>query len=629
MEGRHGMKRGRRVVVIFAALGILLAMSFAGTALAQSASTSSSPSGSATNTTFVEGTLNDIQTVNPFNALTTPEYEVLGLNFDMLENFDKANLSAAPGLATGWTTSSDGLTWTYTIRNGATWQDGEPVTAKDIAYTYNATLRCQLGNGLDYLVPDLTKSITAPTDTTLVWTVKEPTTAPERPPWLYIIPEHLWSGKTCKQLTDDSFFDGGKMIGSGPFQLTQWDKGASWTMTANPNYWGGAPHIDRFVVKKYNNNEAMVTALKTGEIDYIGNDSSTPSDLFNQLQAENGSSGIATNVGPLLSFDQMSFNMCDPSAADAAPYCKKTGSTGNPALIDPTFRRAVQMAIDRQTIIDKVQGGYATAGTTVVPPAFQYHTEPANVVPFDIAGANQILDQAGYADTDGNGIRNAKGGGEDINLRFILRSQSTIEPQLGKYISGFLKQIGIGTKTEVLTDSKLETAWYANDYDLYIWGWSPDPDPDFILSTFTSGQCGSWSDTCYSNPAYDALYKQQRTAATQEQRAAIINQMQNIIYDDSPEIVLDYYNTLEAYNSTKWTGLDGANMSPQPGEGLLWGQYTPYSALTLAPRGASGTTSSSGIPVIVWVGIIAGVGIVIAGVIGVSRRRSASDEDLA
>jgi len=108
---------------------------------------------------------------------------------------------------------------------------------------------------------------------------------------------------------------------------------------------------------------------------------------------------------------------------------------------------------------------------------------------------------------------------------------------------------------------------------------------------------------------------------------AIIQQMQNILYKDAPEIVLDYYNSLEAYNSAKWTGLE-ENVSPQP-DGFLWGQYTPYSALTLAPRGAGSTTSSGGIPAIVWVAIIAGVGIVIAGVIGVSRRRSASDEDLA
>ena len=164
MEGRHGMKRGRRVVVGITALGILLAMSFAGTALAQSASTSSSASGSAGSVDFVEGTTNDISTVNPWNALETPEYEVLSLNFDLLLNFDKANLAASPGLASAWTTSPDGLTWTFTIRSDATWQDGQPVTAKDVAYTYNTTLDCKLGNSLDYLVPDYTKSISAPNE---------------------------------------------------------------------------------------------------------------------------------------------------------------------------------------------------------------------------------------------------------------------------------------------------------------------------------------------------------------------------------------------------------------------------------------------------------------------------------
>src|SRR6266516_527532 len=197
MERRHVMRRGRRAVVVFAALGILLAMSFAGTALAQSASSSSSASGSVSNQpiTFVEGTIADISTVNPWKALTSQEYEVISLNFDMLENFDKANLSAAPGLASSWTESPDGLVWTFTIRSDAKWQDGQPVTAQDIAYTYNTTLDCKLGNSLDYLVPDFTKSIVATNDTTLVWTMNTPNTAPERPPWVYIVPQHLWDGK--------------------------------------------------------------------------------------------------------------------------------------------------------------------------------------------------------------------------------------------------------------------------------------------------------------------------------------------------------------------------------------------------------------------------------------------------
>jgi ABC-type transport system substrate-binding protein len=161
MDGRrHVMGSGRRaVVVVVAALGSFLAVSLAGSALAQSSSSSAASSVSSAPITFVEGSTNDISTVNPWNALETPEYEVLSLNFDLLLNFDKANLAASPGLATAWTQSPDGLTWTFTIRDDATWHDGTPLTANDIAYTYNKTLDCQLGNSLDYLVPDYTKSI--------------------------------------------------------------------------------------------------------------------------------------------------------------------------------------------------------------------------------------------------------------------------------------------------------------------------------------------------------------------------------------------------------------------------------------------------------------------------------------
>ena len=164
-----------------------------------------------------------------------------------------------------------------------TWQDGQPFTANDIAFTYNKTIDCNLGNSLDYLVPDFTESITAPSPTQLVWTTNKPTSAPIRPPWVYIAPEHIWGKSSCDDIKKAPFFEDGKpMVGSGPFQLTEWNKGQDWTMTANPNYWGGAPHISQFKVVLYDNSEAMVTALKQGEIDYTNLGSV---DLFNELQS--------------------------------------------------------------------------------------------------------------------------------------------------------------------------------------------------------------------------------------------------------------------------------------------------------------------------------------------------------
>jgi peptide/nickel transport system substrate-binding protein len=623
------MKRVHKGLLVALAGGIVMLLA-AGSAWAQSATPTSSAGASATGSgdvTFIEGTTNDMRTVNPWKALETPEYEVLSLNFDLLENFDKNNLSAAPGIATDWSQSSDGLTWTINLRSDAKWQDGEPFTADDVAFTYNKTLECKLGNSLDYLVPDFTESITATSPTQLVWKTKEPTSAPIRPPWVYIAPEHIWGDKTCDEIKKAPFFEDGKpMVGSGPFQLIEWNKGENWTMKANPDYWGGAPQIDYFKVVKYNNAEAMVQALKNGEIDYM---LTTSVDLFNQLANDGQQYGITTHVGPAVSFGQMSFNMCNPSDPNAASYCKSNPGTGNPALRDPVVRKAIEMAIDKQTIVDKVLAGYGAVGTTVVPPfSVFYHWEPPadQVIPFDIAGANKLLDENGYVDTDNNGIRNDPKTGDDLNFRFILRSESEIGARLGEYISGWLKQIDIGTKSEVIGDGKLVSAWYDNDYDMYIWGWGPDPDPDFILSTYTSKQCGGWSDTCYSNPQYDKLYTDQQTAKTPEDRQAIITQMQQIIYNDAPEVVLYYDKSLEAYNSNKWEGLED-NISPTP-EGFLWGQYTPYTALTLRPKGTGGTTSSSSNSGLLIAGILLAIVVVIA-IVLIARRRGRNEEDLA
>jgi len=608
--------------------GVIIVLMAAGTAWAQSASAAASPTGAAGQAggTFIEGTVNNMRTVNPWKAIESPEYEVLALNFDLLENFDKSTLQAAPGVAENWTQSSDGMTWTFNIRPNMTWQDGQPFTADDIAWTYNKTLDCKLGNSLDYLVPQFTDSITATSPTTLEWKTKVPTSAPIRPPWVYIAPQHIWNDASCQDINKATFFEDNKLVGSGPFQLTDWNKGQDWTMTANPNYWGGAPHISQFKVVLYDNSEAMVNALKQGEIDYTNLGSV---DLFNQLQAEGGANGITTHVGPAVTFGQMSFNMCDPTSQDAAPYCKSNPGTGNPALRDPAVRTAIAWAIDRQTIVDKLLAGYGEPGTTIVPPFatfYHYQPTPDETIGFSIDKANQILDDANYKDTDNDGIRNDPKTGQNLNFRLILRSESDIGARLGTYVSGWLKQIGIQTTQEVVGDGKLSQAWLDDDYDMYIWGWGPDPDPDFILSTFTSGQCGTWSDTCYSNPQYDKLYKDQQTAPNPNDRQQIVFQMQDQIYKDIPEIVLYYDKSLEAYNSAKWTGLED-NISPQP-DGFLWNQYTPYTALTVQLRsGASSSSSASSSTLLVIVGILGAI-IVVVGIVMIARRGK-SDEDLA
>ncbi|HSL11389.1 MAG TPA: ABC transporter substrate-binding protein [Actinomycetota bacterium] len=600
-----------------AALGVfaaLMTMVLGGTALGQSASPTQDEE-----ITFVAGTLNDVRTVNFFRAFETPEFEVMDLNYDLLIGFAEEDLSPVPQLATEWTQSDDGMTWTITVRDDVTWHDGEQFTVDDVLWTYNFIVENNM-SGINYF--PYTDEFVKVDDYTFEWKTTQPTTAPLAPPYVYILPEHIW-GDFSK---DDArkFPNYPNTIGTGPFQLTEWQKGQSWTMEANEDYWGGAPQIDKYVVRKYDNEEAMVTALREGEIDYIGD---LGTDLFESLE---GVEGITTHVGPLDSFTQMSFPMCEPEAPNADVDCKDTGNKGHPALRDHDVRLAIAHAIDKQTLVDRVLQGYGEPGDTFIPPYLsRWHVEPDNPIAFDPAEANRILDEGGYEDTDGDGIREMPGGGEPLDFRFLLRTEDPASITSGEFISGWLRDIGIATRPQAVTDDRLTAIYPTNDFDLYIWGWGVEPDPGFQLSTYTSEECGYWSDTCWSNERYDELYQQQSVAPSFDERHGIIAEMQNIYYDEIPQINLYFYNTLSAYDSAEWGGLTEV---PQVGGGYLWGGYGRYSALTLAPAsmlgdtggGTTGGGGDSGISAGIWIAI---VGAIVALVVIVALvRRTRSDE---
>jgi peptide/nickel transport system substrate-binding protein len=588
-----------------AVLGTLVALTLVGVARAQS------PSPSPEKLTFIVGQTNDVRTFNPLKAIESPEYETMGAIYDTLLGWDKDTMEPVPALATEWSVSEDGLTWTFKIRDDVTWSDGQPLTARDIAFTFNFILENNFSALTSYLT--FTDEITAPDDTTLVWKTTKPTTAPIAPPFIFIIPEHVWGGMSKEEAKQFPNFP--DTVGSGPFRLVEWKKGDFWRLEANEDYWGGAPVIDELVFRVFKNDEAMVQALRAGEIDIAYG---IPPTLFASLQ---GAPGITTHVGAALGFTQMSFGQC---FWEGKP-CK--GATHHPALADLDVRRAVAMAIEKQALVDRVLGGFGTPGTTVIPPAYPWHYEPSpdELIPFDLAGANALLDEAGYLDTDGDGVREMPGGGRPLEFRFIVRTEDPDSVKAGQLISGWLKQIGIATNPEAVTDGKLIDLWLANDYDLYIWGWGVEPDPDFQLSTYTTDQCLVWSDTCYSNPEYDRLYVEQKTTASREERKQIVDEMQRIIYRDIPEIVLYYDNDLMAYRSDRWTGF----VEQPAGQGNLVYQYGTYTYRNVRPVSAAGgpPPREGGIPASAWIGILIGL-VVVAGAVVLARRR-VSEEDRA
>lgn len=562
--------------------------------------------------TFTVGMTNDAITFNPMFMIESPEYATADMLYETYLGWEQEDFDTKANLATDWTQSEDGLTWTFNVRDDVTWHDGQPLTAGDIAYTFNWILDQKVGNFIDYL--PFTDEITAPTDTTLEWKTTIPTGAPVYPPYIYIMPEHLLSQYETK--ADFKKWKGfPDPIGSGPFTLVEWRRGDFWRLEANPEYWGGAPKIDEFVFRIFQNEDAMIEALKQGEIDFADDISAN---LFESIVDE---PGITANTGNPTSFAQMSFNMC----TNEVEYCKDTGFNHHPATTDPAFRLAVEYAIDREVLVDRVKLGYAEPGYTVVMQP-KWHQDPPEPITYDPAEANRILDEAGYADTDNDGIRETPDG-EPMEMRFVVRTEAPETIDAGEFIVEWLREIGVSLKTEAVNDSKLGDIWYANDYDLYIWGWGVEPDPNFQLSTYITSQCGVWSDTCYSNQEYDQLFKDQQSAASLEEREAIVDQMQQIIYDDRPELVLWYDNYLQAYRSDTWTGFV---KQPTDGGSILF-QYGYYSLLNIQPVSegsgtgtGGGAADDGGISPVIWIAIAALL-IVVVGIV-VTRRRGADEE---
>ncbi|HUG87817.1 MAG TPA: ABC transporter substrate-binding protein [Actinomycetota bacterium] len=564
---------------------------------------------------FTLGDDNDLDSMNPWVGVEAPAYLMYALNYDLLVNFDLEDLSPAPGLAESWEVSEDGLTWTFDIREGVTWHDGEPFSAHDVAYTYNRILEERQGCCIDYIRQ--AETVEAVDDTTLVIQARRPTvqflTA-----YVYILPEHIWSELDEEEVK--TFENYPNPVGTGAFQVVEWVEGQFFRMEANPDYWGGAAIVDEVVYRIFQNEDALAQALLAGEIDFAD---TLGAGIFDSLV---GQENIGTNEASIPSFEEIGFNVGADETYD--------DSDGHPALKDVVVRRAIAHAIDKETIIDRVLLGHGTIGSTIVPPVtdfYHYEPTPEETIPFDIDEANRLLDDAGYEDTDDDGVREMPGGGEPLHFRYFVRNEENSTVTTSEFVADWLGQIGISTDVRGLSDTRLTNVIYDGNYDMFHWGWFPDADPDFILSVMTCGQRppdGVWSDSFYCNDQYDDMYEEQQTTLDLDERAAVIKEMQRIVYEDSPYVVLFYDRNLQAYREDRWTGF----IQQPAGTGDLLAAYGPYSFMSVRPKaadeggtGETGTTSSSGIPTAVWLG---GIGLLLAAIVVwlLLRRRGGVEE---
>jgi peptide/nickel transport system substrate-binding protein len=576
-----------------------------------------------------------VDSLNPFLGFQAPSYEMWGLTYDYLVGYSMKDMSPEPDLATKWTTSPDGKTWTFTVRTGVKFSDGVPLTAKDVAYTYNRVLHGTVEgtNWISYL--NGVKTVTAPNDTTVVMKLKQPVaTLPLLP--IPIVPEHIWKNVTEKQIKSyGAEPKGGQpVVGSGPFRLVSGTAdGQTFKFEANPNYWGGAPHIDGVIFQFYKNDDSAVQALLKGEADFVEGITAL------EVKSLQGKPGIDAHNGNSPGFDEIAFNAGSVSAA------KNGHSIGNPnpAVLDPKFRHALGYALNLPQLISKVYQGAGLPGTTIVPPNYtQYHWEPPadQKFTFDLAKAGQLLDAAGYK-KGSDGFRTLPNGKPIGTLRLAARSDSPTSLHTMAYFKTWLGDLGIKSQVSTYSSSQLTDQIYKGNFDAFQWGWYVEPDPDSMLSYMTCAQRQHSSDSFYCNKQYDKLYEEQHVATDHAQRVEQIKKMQEILYRDAPYLVTAYSAIGEAVRSDRF-----ACLVTQPNPGGIWlEQYGVYNYIHMKPASeastcdaapglegavkasASADSSSSSTPFLIGAGVVVAAGLVVGGIVMMRRRSTVGDRE--
>jgi peptide/nickel transport system substrate-binding protein len=574
--------------------------------------------------TFHVGTTSDMVSANPFKACCTSEYEMLLLNYNMLYGFSAEDLSPVAELTSGCEANDDYTQWTCPIRDDVTWHDGEQLTADDIAFTYRFILDNGLSTFADYLPYNPT--FETPDDYTLVWNSEQPTLAPTVPPYIPILPEHVWGELDGKPAKEIRAFEEIPAVGSGPFQLTEWKTGQFWRMEAVEGHFFGDPTIDEVVYHIYGNDEAMVQALNAGEIDYAYD---LPPTLARSLEGQEGVELVeeAADYHTNLAFNFGGQDEWHPKVYGTPPA---TEPTNHPALHDHAVRLAIAHAIDKQQLAEVVfQGAALPADTFIAPDKAFWHLDiPAEEeYAFDLEEANRILDEAGYTERTGDGVRIDPESGEPLVLDIVAINNSRGSARSAELMAGWMEEIGIEFDVRVVSETKAYEEWENGTFDAYVWSWGGDPDPDFNMSIYTTEQCLGWSDGCYSNPELDQLYEQQRQTFDREERQALVHEFQQIHYEEIPEIALVYPELIHA-RSTEWEGW--VNSPTEGGAPIFAWRADTYMNLRPATSGGTGGETASdeggGIPAGVWIALAV---IAVALVVGAVVMRGRREEDEA
>ncbi len=459
---------------------------------------------------LVSASIGDASNLIPFLSGDSASSEISGMVFASLLRFDK-DFNLKPYMAEKWKISEDQLTITFHLNKEIVWHDGEPFTSADLMYQYEMMIHPDVPSAYKETFT-LIKKASAPGPYTFTVTFEEPfSPALMRLSGMTGLPRHLLKDTAPVDLIRSDLAR--KPVGHGPYRFVEWKSQTQITLESNETYFLGRPPIFRNVTRVIPDLATQFLELKSGSIDTMGLE---PMQYLKQTDGKVFRDNFVKYKYLGNGYTYLGFNF------------------RNDLFKDVRVRRAITLAIDKSEIIEGVLLGLGQPATGPIKPGTWAFNPDVKKFSFDPEKAKELLKEAGYTDSNGDGILDKDG--KNFEFTIITNQGNALRKKTGEIIQQRLSKIGISVNLRVLEwSSFINNFINKRKFDACILGWSLSPDPD-QYPIWHSSKTGEheFNFISYNNPEVDSILDKARKTFDIKERKKLYFRFQEILAEDQP-----------------------------------------------------------------------------------------------
>lgn len=477
--------------------------------------------------TLVVSTGADAVTFIPMYSDDIMSRSVVTLTYDKLAEIGHSlntvgDRDFEPRLARRWEWSDDSLRITFHLDPRARWHDGRPVTARDVVLGWDITRDPRVGSSAGPLIADIDSVTAADSLTAVVWFKRRaPEQFYEMVYQVFPMPAHILGGADRAQLRAHPLAT--QPVGSGPYRLRRWERGATIDLAADTTYYRGRANLDRVIFTIAPDPATGVTRVLNGEADFW--EVLRPPQLADVAKNPN----LKTVPYQALQYGFLAFNLRD-AASRARPHA---------VLADRGVRRALTMAVDRATLVRSVFDSLAVPGIGPFPRALGTADTTIRGIPFDLEGAKRLLDSLGWRDANGDGVREK--GSRRLEFGIMVPTSSAPRMQFAVLLQEALKQAGAKVNIDAIDFTAMRGRLERRAFDSYLGVWATDPSPGGFRQTWTTAGSRARDGSnhgSYENPAVDAVVDSALRQFDPDLARRMMSRAYQLAVDDAPAIWL-------------------------------------------------------------------------------------------